>query len=162
MPKTINIQLSTRSLEAAIREIYAYRDSFERKVDTYMERLKEIGLDVVRCTVAGLTDDEIGSTTYAGDWNEDHEMVIRLSGDKALFIEFGAGITYSNPQHPKAGEMRMGVGTWPDQKHAFDPAGWWYAHDKHSYGNPAYMPLYKAGEEIRQQAVSIAREVFGS
>ena len=83
-----------------------------------------------------------------------------------LLIEFGAGIRYNPLPNPKAGEYGMGVGTYPGQMHAFDPAGWYYwGEDEkwhHSYGIKATMPMYNAAKIIQERVVQIAREVFSS
>lgn len=91
---------------------------------------------------------------------------VRLSGDKVLFIEFSAGISYGTDSYPLPSGADYGVGTYPDQKHAYDPNGWWYVDERgqkhHSYGNRAYMPMYHAEEAIIIQIRHIAKEVFGS
>lgn len=161
MARTINIELSEKSIAAAIRDLELYADGIDSKVEKFIEKLKGIGVEVAQYSVSSLSPEEKGSTGVSVQ-DIPNGVEIILSGNKALLVEFGAGITYSSPQHPKAGEMNMGVGTYPNQTHAFDPNGWWYAHGKHSYGNPAYMPLYKAGTEVRRQIHSIAREVFRS
>lgn len=134
-------------------------------MDVFLSRLAEVGIDVVRATIESISSEDKGSYAVEEIRQPPNSTTILLSGDKVLFIEFGAGVTYSNPQHPKAGEMGYGVGTYPDQKHAWDFNGWWYTADngqsKHSYGNAPYMPMYKAGEEIRSRVQEIAKEVFG-
>ena len=42
-------------------------------------------------------------------------------------IEFGAGIHYNkSSSNPKSKDFKLGVGTFPDQTHAFDSNGWYY------------------------------------
>ena len=82
-----------------------------------------------------------------------------------LAVEFGAGIFYNSTENPKAPELGFGVGTYPGQIHAFED-GWYYWDDKtetwrYTHGIKATMPMYNAEQQIIQQYVKIAREVFG-
>ena len=162
--KTINIELSEKSIQDAIQQIEEYKRSLQVKTDIFINKMANIGLEVVRAEIETVPDEERGSY-YVEDIYEDNGVSIRLTGDKILFIEFGAGIKFAVPQNPKAGQFNMGVGTYPDQTHAFSEYGWWYTDDggesKHSYGNPAYMPMYMASVEVINRAIDVAREVFG-
>ena len=81
-----------------------------------------------------------------------------------LAWEFGAGIFYNNGNiNPKASEMGMGVGTFPNQKHALDDYWWYRDNDGEfhiSYGTKATMPMFNASKTIIEQIDTIAREVF--
>ena len=82
-----------------------------------------------------------------------------------LAVEFGAGIFYNSEENPKAPELGFGVGTYPGQIHAFED-GWYYWDDKtetwrYAHGIKATMPMYNAEQQIIQQYVKIAMEVFG-
>lgn len=167
--KTITIELSEKSIQAAIAEIEDYKRSLQAKCDRYVEKMAQLGIEVVR-TVMSSVPAEDGGSYYIEDVYEDNAVTIKLTGDKILFVEFGAGVIYSNPQNPKAGEFNMGVGTYnPKSGLAWNMTkwggGWWYTSDNgvsvHSYGNPAYMPMYRASVEVLNKAISVAREVFG-
>ena len=60
----------------------------------------------------------------------------------------------------------MGVGTFPDQTHAFQDQGWYYMDVSgewhHSYGVKATMPMYNADIEMILNLRKIAKEVFSS
>ena len=167
--KTISIELSEASIQRAIAEIEEYKNSINHKLDLFMDRMAQIGIDVVRTTMESVPDEDRGSY-YVEDIREPRGFAIRLTGDKILFVEFGAGVIHSNPQNPKAAEMGFGVGTYnPKSGNAWNlvkwGGGWWYSDNGrsvHSYGNPAYMPMYKADVEIMEKARSVAKEVFGS
>lgn len=166
MPEIISIRLNEKSVQKAIDKIDAYADNLEKKVETYLEKLAEAGIAEANISLMDVdSDNRGGANVHVGD-KTSNSITVNMGGSKALFIEFGAGITYSNPQHPKAGEMGYGVGTYPYQKHALDPRGWWYSTGGqkhiHSYGNRAYMPLYNASQSIKEQAAEIAKEVFWS
>lgn len=166
----INIRLSDRDINKAIKRLRKYQRKLERKNKLFVERLAEVGIPVINSAMG----------SGSGDSSRDYKTAIEVTGvgktvtgflviggTDILFWEFGAGIHYNNGNtNPKAHEFGMGVGTYPGQTHAIDPGYWWYTDDagkKHlSYGTEATMPMYKASVEIRKQITQIAREVFGS
>lgn len=169
MAKTIQISLSQSSIQAAIKELEKYKRSLESKCQVFVNRLAQEGLQVVQITMESISDQDKGSYFTEVINNNDgtlKQATVRLSGKKILFLEFGAGIRYESPKHPKAGEFGYGVGTYPGVGHWNDPKGWWYRDESgnphHSYGNRAYMPMYNAGTAMTLRIQSMAREVFGS
>lgn len=167
--RVINIELSTKSIEEAIREIREYQQNFKVKLNVFLERLGSLGIQVIDNNMPTGEDDpspEHYAYMKVNSYDGYAEGTLYLQGEDILFIEFGAGIAFSAIQHPKASEMGYGVGTYPGQTHAYDEEGWWYTAEdgtrRHSRGNFAHMPLYKAETEIISSIQTIAREVFGS
>jgi hypothetical protein len=117
-----------------------------------------------------IPDEEKGSYYTEIIYNKNGDITgasVRLSGDKVLFIEFSAGITYGSNNYPLPSGSEYGVGTYPGQTHAFSPYGWWYTDERsgetrHSYGNRAYMPMYHAEQAVIIAVRKIAKEVFSS
>ena len=170
MARTIKIELTEKSVRDAIKKLESYQSSLENKVDLFLSRLAEIGIDAVRAKIETIPPEDKGTYSVEEIKQPPNSTTILLSGNKVLFIEFGAGVIYSNPQHPKAGELGYGVGTYPNQQYAWNLTkfgGGWMYRDKdtnevrHSYGNPAYAPLYNAETEILSRVTEVAREVFG-
>ena len=168
--RTININIfDSRSLDKAIQQIRQYQNSLPRKVQTFIDRLAKEGLQVVQSTMESVPDEEKGSyyTEIVNTSNGDIiGAAIRLTGDKVLFIEFSAGITYGTDNYPLPSGDKYGMGTYPGKGHWNSPYGWWYVDEQgnkhHSYGNRAYMPMYHAEQAIILQISHIAREVFSS
>lgn len=168
--RTIDINLfDSRSLDKAIQEIRQYQNSLQRKVQIFIDRLAKEGLQVVQSTMESVPDEEKGSyyTEIVNTSNGDIiGAAIRLTGDKVLFIEFSAGITYGTDNYPLPSGDKYGMGTYPGKGHWDSPYGWWYVDEHgekhHSYGNRAYMPMYHAEQAIIIQIRHIAREVFSS
>ena len=83
-----------------------------------------------------------------------------------LMAEFGSGLRAQRSSNAWAGKVSppMGTGTFPGQTHAFDPDGWWYMDLEgewhHSYGVYASMPMWHAFNEMEDQIISTAQEVF--
>ena len=162
MAKKIRISLSEKSIQNAIKEIEAYKREFQRK-------LSKIGLNVVRATMESIPAEEKGSY-YTEIVNNSHGDIIgaaiRLTGDKILFLEFSSGIAYGTDSYPTPAGDEYGMGTYPGKGHWDSPYGWWYVDENgqkhHSYGNRAYMPMYRAEQAIVLAVRQVAREVFGS
>lgn len=172
MGKKITFSLSQKSVNEAIKEIEKYKQNLIRKQQIFVERLAKAGLEVVQQTMESVPEENKGSyyTEVIADGNGGNMAgaAIRLSGNKILFIEFSAGITFGSApgSYPLPSGAGYGYGTYPDQKYALSPNGWWYKGEDgkyhHSYGNRSYMPMYHAEEAIILTVWQIAREVFGS
>lgn len=170
--KTINISLNSKSIQNAINQITAYQNRFKQKNELFIHKLADIGLNVIQSTMESIPDDEKGSYYTEIINNNRGEITgasIRLSGDKVLFIEFSAGITYGSSEYPLPSGSDYGMGTYPSTKEKSDwdnPNGWWYTDETgekhHSYGNRAYMPMYHAEQAIIIAVRQIAKEVFSS
>ena len=164
------------SIDAAIKQIEEYRDNLEVKAQELAERLANIGYAVsFQIMAQHVYSGETISSLQVQEIDPNHYMLV--AGSVALlFFEFGAGV--GGAGHPLAGEFGMGPGTYPGQKHANDPNGWWFPTDDanlairtdketgimwaHSKGNPPYMPMYNASRQIRADLLKTAREVFKS
>lgn len=164
MPKVIKMGLSTKSIDDAVRELKAFRDSIEGKKDKLLKELGEIGVREasVRFTTAmydGVNDSDVTLEST----NNGYAIVAK--GKAVAFIEFGAGVyhngaeSYPNPRPSGIvgiGEYGKGYGkrnTWVYR----DEAG----EKVFTHGNPAAMPMWYASEEMRRNIERIAKEVFG-
>ena len=166
------ISLDTNEINNLIEELNDYADGLADKCRIFIWRLANEGIKVVKSTYGtGLGDSEREPEACYFKFNDDGEVIggkLIVKGKDILFIEFGAGIRFNKGNiHPMAHEMGYGVGSYPNQKHAYDPNGWYY-RDKndstilhHSLGTEATMPVYKASLEIMDKFEEIAEEVFG-
>lgn len=184
MSKVIHVRLNKQSIADAIQQVEKYRQDLIQKNAEFAEKLKEYGIEVVSAQMEGIPNptgigygDDPGTDTWSFDTSgsnvEANGVVatanINVGGNRILYVEFGYGAVFGNPQHPKAGEFGYGMGTNSPAGHWDDPAGWWYngtdgkAH--HTYGAPAYMPVYNASVHIRSHVDDIrriAKGVFGN
>ena len=165
------IELDPGSIAQAIKNVEQYKKWITKKTNELAKRLAEYGM---------LTADvKFTTAMYDGPRNVNvtvhrrkNGYVVKAEGDAVLFIEFGAGFTYSAQMHPEANayDVPLGPGTYPSDKgHWSDPRGWWLPKAKtggagkiHTYGNPAEMPMYEARKAIDQHISEIVREVFAS
>lgn len=170
MAKKISFGLSVSEVNKAIQEIEAYKKDLNDKVEIFAKKLSELGLDTAKAIIQSHTasGSTIGSLRIETDTTgQITRMRVVVESEAILFLEFGAGITYNQGnENPKADELGYGVGTYPNQTHAYDPDGWWYQDEsgkwKHTYGTKAVMPMYKASQAMAENAVKIAKEVFKS
>ena len=112
MGKTIKCDLSTKSIQNAIKKLKAYQNELQRKNEIFVKRLAEIGLDVIQTTMESIPDEEKGSY-YTEIINDQNGNIVgasvRLSGEKVLFIEFSAGITYGTNDYPLSSGNSYGM-----------------------------------------------------
>lgn len=163
------IPLTPKALSGMANYITSYSREFATKNRLFVERLATLGIPIVDEKIRDAKGDSAkGYSKYieisdGGDGISTARLVVQ--NKDILFIEFGAGIRYNQGDaHPQAREFGYGVGTYPEQKHAFQMYGWYYIDHGvkiHSYGTEATMPVHSASLEIQSQIIDIAKEVFG-
>lgn len=164
MAKVIRMSLSTSSIDDAIKQLTAYRNSIDAKLDELLRKLGEIGVREasVRFTTAiydGVNDSSVSLETISNGY------AIVAEGRAVAFIEFGAGVYHNSgePYPDPRPEGIVGIGEY-GKGHGKRQA-WGFKDDSGelviTHGNPAAMPLWYASEEIRSNILKIAREVFG-
>lgn len=158
--KTISFELTATSVNRAIKEIEELNAEWDRKIDTVLKRLAEIGgtkasLGFSRAVYTGDNDVAVSVEQIGNGY------AIKASGEAVLFIEFGSGATYGYG-HPKP--MEYGPGTYPSKKgHWNDPNGWHIpksAGGGHTYGNPPSATMYYTAKDLQGEILRIAKEVF--
>ena len=164
MPKVIKMNLSTKSIDQAIKELKAFRNSLESKKEQLLEELANIGVREasVRFTTAmydGVNDSSVTLETISNGY------CIKAEGKAVAFIEFGAGV-YHNPGEPYSNPRPSGiVGIGEYGKGHGKRQAWGFKDDGGelviTHGNPAAMPMWYASEEMRSKILKIAQEVFG-
>jgi hypothetical protein len=158
------MDLSTSSIDNAIKELKAFRDSLEQKKDKLLEELARIGVREasVRFTTAmydGVNDSSVTLEAIANGY------CIKAEGSAVAFIEFGAGV-YHNPGEPYPNPRPAGiVGIGQYGKGYGKRQAWGFKDDTGNlvitHGNPAAMPMWYASEEMQSELLKIAKEVFG-
>lgn len=152
------------SIDGIIQELENYRDGLKAKAKALVKALADAGCEAVSITYGAwpykgprdvdVTVEQRGESSYA----------IVAGGATVLFLEFGAGVSYSANQNPLAEEMGYGPGTYPGQVHAMDPRGWYLpksAGRGHTYGNAPSMAMYNTSKSLREVIQQAAKEVFG-
>lgn len=176
MAKTIHVELSEQSIEKAIREIEAYQAGIKRKTDLLAKRLANLGATKVSAGYALAQYDGRKDISVSVEKRQKGYAIV-ANGESVLFVEFGAGAKLGYG-HPEADDFKLGPGTYPFKHSRPDPAkggalvdnwehsqGWWIPKDQgggHTYGNAPSMTMYRAEQELQQEILAIAQEVFGN
>lgn len=175
--KPLKADLSVSSIRNLQKELEKYKDSLTYKCRLLTKKLAEIGINVAEARIGesplgkyvtiktDIAEEKAGCKAILIATGETFEHEGYAPFNSLLAIEFGAGIRYNSEENPKAPDLGFGVGTFPDQTHAFDKNGWWFWDESkkewiHSYGVRATMPMYLASVEIQQNIVKVAKEVF--
>lgn len=163
------IEISLNDLAKGVRDLEAFKHSFEDNVEKFNTRLAEVGEKEAQAGFSSAqydgTNDVVVSSNATKDGGE-----IEAKGQTVLFIEFGTGI-YHNASESYGRDMGYGYGT-------YGPNGlkpyWFYRGNPGTngtpstkrdgmlitHGNPANKCMYNAMKELKAQAKKVAREVF--
>lgn len=159
MAKRITIDLTDKSIDAAIKEVQKYKAWVEEKENELRQRLAALGATVASIRFSTAIYTGTNDVTVRVDDNGS-VATIYAEGESVAFIEFGSGAKHGYG-HPQAGEFGVGPGTYPDGKGNWDnPKGWYIPGGEHTYGNPPAQAMYDAVQTITEQVTIIAKEVF--
>ena len=162
--QVIKMNLSSKSIRSAIKELKAYRASLDAKTDKLLEKLAYIGVKEasVRFTTAmydGVNDSSVTMEPVKNGY------CIKAEGKAVAFIEFGAGV-YHNAGEPYPNPRPDGiVGIGEYGKGLGKRKAWGFKDESGelviTHGNPAAMPMWYASEEMRSAILTTFKEVFG-
>ena len=170
--------ISTRQLNQLIRELQEYADKLAAKCEQFVSELAEIGIETARANLSDLVEDNDGNTLAVSgnvyfekqvDANAYGATSIIIPSSNTIFVEWATGSAVVDPLlMAEFGSGEFAVeghrGTFPNQKHAFDPNGWYWKDIggklHHSRGITPTRPLHKAKEEMIQQISEVAERVF--
>lgn len=181
LARKIHVKLSDSGIQSAIRQIEEYKQSLNAKITALVERLSDVGIQTVNAVMSSVSSQDDRGWYFVqfiptGGGKDTYTAIIRLEGDQVLFLEFSAGATYGTnmffkpPNNPNYGDG-MGMGTYPsnipNSTNWSNPNGWYYTNKRtgqtrvHTYGVPAYAPMFNADMKMRSQIMKVAKEVFG-
>ena len=161
--RVIQMDLSTAGIDRAIREYTEWRQWLHDKTVEFLKALADEGLQIASARFkSAVYDGNNDVNCHMEDRGENTVAVVAI-GETVLFIEFGSGVRYPD-SHPEAGEPNTLHGSWslgPEGKgHWDDPKGWYYAHNKKSWGNPANMCMYQTKRELENRFLQIAQRIY--
>lgn len=177
MNNKIRITLDSKSVGEAIEKLRNYSNGLENKILEFSKRLAEVGIFMAKESSGGEFEPYLvfkkeitvqhgiaSAKTLVIGSNSSLAKVVWDSGEAyvnpILMTEFGSGWLAMNPKSISG----VGQGTFPGQKYAFEPGGWWWRENgivHHSYGTRAYAPMDHAYVEMVSQVETIAKQVFG-
>ena len=167
MNKTIDIELSASSIEAAIRELESYANSFDAKVDLFMARLAEYGVQCARDNLwmnGTIPTKGIPISSSLRAQKEGDGWIVVTDSEHAAFVEFGTGFvgqgTYSGELPPGYSYNTMNS---PEYHDVDNPDRWHFWVNGVEYtteGQEAQRFMGRAAVQMERKVVVIAREVF--
>ena len=169
------VSVRVEGLEKIVQDLQKRAKTTEWKLTELCNKLADIGVSFMRSGFRtafydGTNDAVVGSP----NWVSENVLEIPVTGSTVAFIEFGTGVVFAD-NHPKAADLGAVRGEYGKKrgkntqwKYYGDPGSFgWYATGKEeerglvtTHGNPANMPMYHAGEQMRMRITEIAKEVF--
>lgn len=161
--KVITVQLNSKSISAAIKEVRAYKAWAERKTRELAKRLVELGAQEAKVRFSGAQYDGGNDATVSVESIPGGYKIV-ASGGSVFFIEFGAGVYY-NGSEPYPEPRPAGVVGIGEYGKGYGKRKAWGFYDERgelvvTHGTPAAMPMLHAGRTMRQNIEKIAEEVF--
>lgn len=176
----VEISLNQKSVNHAIGQLKAYRDSLATKNEQFVYELLNLGISVAEEHAGGygkyITFSKKGKggiTTIGYLVGEDAQKIVAewdYYGERKtavlspiLLAEFGSA-TYAEALFDVGG---VGQGTFPGQTHAFEDSWWYKEWDENGKGEwkrgrgvtPTH-PMYHAKMKMYEQIYNVARKVF--
>lgn len=171
MDKIIEIELSTKDLDRAIKEIEKYKQDFQQKVEIFRQRLADELADEARAGFNSAVVDDLVKGGYRSPnvevfvKDEGNLSIVIAEGEDAIWCEFGAGVYHNGSvggsPHPLGVELGYTIGSYG--KGYGKGKAWGYYEDGEleiTRGTPASMPMYNAMKSVMAKAITIAREVW--
>lgn len=163
------ISFRVTGVESIIKNITNIQKTLPEQMENFLRNLMNAGIPIIDLNYVksrGGNDYTMQHSSWVEVVNNGDRIVAKLivEGEDLAFVEFGAGIFFHTTGHPLENEFGMGVGTYPNQTHAYDNFWWYKGEDGKSHfskGIGAQMPVFKAGEEIANKFEEVARETFG-
>lgn len=170
MKKVIKVKLDPHSIDAAIREIQAYKQDLERRVRLLLKRLTDEGVKIAKAKVVehGIIHDAELTNSINGFVSVTlNAGFIRVDDEHAVFFEFGTGPVGASNPHPLGGSYKSeGWFTKADGKPMDSLYGWKpYGTDGDTYffteGQKAKPFMYETAQKLKDEFPRIVKEVFG-
>lgn len=124
--KSIDMDLSTKSINQAIREIRLFRNELKQKCWELVEALTMEGAEIAKMQVASL------EAVYTGELEQSIKGMffpsercgfVIAEAPYAIYVEYGTGIVGKNDPHPEAD------GNYDYDVHQHGVQGWVYKND---------------------------------
>lgn len=175
--KVLKADLSVSGLNTLKSQLLQYRDELPIKCKQLVSMLLKNGVGVAETNISesplgkyvtvstNISADKMGCNGILLAKGQVKEQDGYAPFSILLAIEFGAGVHFNPTPNPLiSSEFPYGVGTFPGQTHAYQDMWYYWDENKQkwmpTHGVKATMPMYKASEEIKNNILKIAKEVF--
>lgn len=173
MKKVIKMKLEPKSIDEAIRELRAYKEDLERRVQLLVKILTDNGANIARAKVVEMGAYDTGELLSSIESCVSGSVgFIRVNAEFGIFVEFGTGIVGERDSHPAADAFN-----WEYDINDHGEEGWFYPYNssrKHKYkfnpetgqkqpwtaGREAKPFMYETALKLKDEFPVIVREVF--
>lgn len=149
------------TIDGSVKDLSEYAKEFIDKVDLYMDKLADFGVDKAIENVGSysmpFSTGELVSSIHKEDGTEPHSKLVVADGGHADYVEYGTGVIGENSPHPS-----------PERAWAYDvnnhgQKGWMYPKGgklHRTKGMPSRPFMYRTSVDMEENALKIADEVF--
>lgn len=158
----IQINLSTQSIDRAIKALKTYRADLDKGLENLVQSLAEEGADVARSAYAAAPVSDGNSDTSVSVKNTGkYSRQIVAQGESVGFLEFGTGVTAGSGYDGNTAGVPVYPGAWAES-HAkkFSRDGYWYYGGKRFTGTLPYKGMYSATKAIRERVADMAKGII--
>lgn len=162
--KTIEMTLSTESIDKAIKELKEYQNDIIERTELLARKVAEIGVTIAKANVTeydALYTGELLASIQSeyGEKTEDGATWLVVTNCKwAAYVEFGTGLKGMNKPHPESN-----IVGWKYDTNDHGVAGWYYFKDGKWYWTQGMMSrpfMYETSITMRSKVEKIAKEIF--
>lgn len=171
--KTINVTLDPKSITAAIKELRKYKKDIERKTQSLVIRLVDLGADVARVKIVEMGAVDSGDLLSGVDGYFSPLLnagFVRVTSDHVAFVEFGTGVVGQANAHTNGEYLSKAAWQYATGPKIFTTkdgrVGWIYPTDDGGFrfteGMASRPFMYKTALELQREFPKIVKEVFGT
>ena len=169
--KTISVRLDPNEISDAIEEIRGYQKEVERKTRLLVQKLVDLGAEIVRVKVVSMGAFYSGAllSGVGGYYSPAlNAGFVRVTSDHAAFVEFGTGVVGQNSPHQNGEYLARASWDYASGPRIFTTksgrVGWIYptkdGHFVFTEGMKSRPFLYQSALELQAKFPQIVMEVF--
>lgn len=160
--KKIKLSLNVKSINAAIKELDAYKARLGKAAEEITHTLTRTGVELAKQNAMymdiydnhALYDGIVEE--YVGGFGVDYAKgYVHSTAPHSMFCEFGTGIVGAENPHPN-----ITIPGWQYDTNEHGEKGWWYEGDDGEWhwtkGMPSRPYMYETAQKLRQIATDAA------
>lgn len=162
--KTIKLALNTKSINAAIKELEAYKTKADKAAEEITRALTRTGAELARQNASYMDIYDSGELVkgiaeeYVGGFGKDYAIgYVHSTAPHSAFCEFGTGVVGADNPHPN-----VTIPGWRYDVNEHGEKGWWYKGDDGEWhwtrGMPSRPYMYETARKLTEIAEYAAVE----
>lgn len=169
--KTIHVELDPNSIKKAIKELEKYKNDIQKKTRVLVQRLTDLGANVVRVKIVKMGAYYSGELLSGVDGYYSPNLnagFIKVSSDHVAFVEFGTGVVGAANSHKNGEYLAKAAWGYASGPKIFTTkdgrVGWIYPTDDGGYrfteGMKSRPFMYETALELQRKFPQIVKKVF--